>query len=383
MAIQTEPTRIQIPFADSGTKNVIPDTNSTPSASQAASWTDGFPAQCSLPLSAGGIPPARADFNGIFNTMTQSERFLQEGGVWAWDATVDYGTNRLVLGSDGLLYWSIAQSGPNVGGAQDPTADASHTYWISPKVPTMDTGDNSKTSVNSEWVRAWYSTLILPSDFYVDVVNGDDSNDGRSALTAKKTIGAMEAFLGGAGVFPPQNVNIHIASGTYPEMVRGVFGISVTYSFASGSKIAGTQVVGSGRTVVIDGDVTITNGQIWSQDNAYITLGVANKTLNLTFDNVSAVGLIRGQGGRIVIDYYATAVNLIFNSCTVSGGTVSSESNGFVNFSRSSGTTLTWSGTVTGRKYRGIVLSAIVGVGGANVIPGTTAGTVDSTSFYS
>ena len=45
MAIQTEPTRIQIPFADSGTKNTIPATNSTPSASQAASWTDGFPTQ--------------------------------------------------------------------------------------------------------------------------------------------------------------------------------------------------------------------------------------------------------------------------------------------------------------------------------------------------
>lgn len=57
MAIQNEPTRIQIPFADSGTKNVIPDTNPTPSASQAASWTDGFPTQCSLPLASGGIPP--------------------------------------------------------------------------------------------------------------------------------------------------------------------------------------------------------------------------------------------------------------------------------------------------------------------------------------
>lgn len=131
MAIQNEPTRIQIPFADSGTKNVIPDTNSKPSASQAASWTDGFPSQCSLPLSAGGIPPARADFNGIFNTITQSERFTQEGGIWAWDATVDYAANRLVLGSDGMLYWSIAQSGPNLGGAQNPTTDIFGVYWYS------------------------------------------------------------------------------------------------------------------------------------------------------------------------------------------------------------------------------------------------------------
>lgn len=137
MAIQTEPTRISIPFADSGTKNTIPATNSTPSASQAASWTDGFPAQCSLPLSAGGIPPARADFNGILNTMTQSERFTQEGGVWTWASTVDYGTNRMVLGSNGKIYWSVAQSGPNVGGAKNPVSD-NGTYWT--EVPT-DNGD--------------------------------------------------------------------------------------------------------------------------------------------------------------------------------------------------------------------------------------------------
>lgn len=153
MAIQNEPTRIQIPFADSGTKNVIPDTNPTPSASQAASWTDGFPSQCSLPLSAGGIPPARADFNGIFNTMSQSIRFGQEGGVWTWDATVDYAANRVVLGSDGLLYWSVAQSGPNVGGAQDPTTDDG-TYWGTPPMPTMPAGDDSQAIATTGFVGA-------------------------------------------------------------------------------------------------------------------------------------------------------------------------------------------------------------------------------------
>ena len=159
MAIQNEPTRIQIPFADSGTKNVIPDTNPTPSASQAASWTDGFPSQCSLPLSAGGIPPARADFNGIFNTMSRSERFTQEGGIWAWDATVDYAANRLVLGSDGLLYWSVAQSGPNVGGAQDPTTDDG-TYWGTPSMPTMPAGDDSQAVATTGFVGAAINIAI-------------------------------------------------------------------------------------------------------------------------------------------------------------------------------------------------------------------------------
>ena len=161
MAIQNQPTRIQIPFADSGTKNVIPDTNPTPSASQAASWTDGFPAQCSLPLSAGGIPPARADFNGILNAMTQSIRYGQEGGVWTWSAAVDYGVNRMVLGSDGLLYWSVAQSGPNVGGAQDPTTDDG-TYWGTPSIPTMPAGDNSQAAATTSFVGAAINNIAIP-----------------------------------------------------------------------------------------------------------------------------------------------------------------------------------------------------------------------------
>ena len=160
MAIQNEPSRITTPFAASGTKNTIPDTQSSPSASQAASWTDGFPSQCSLPLSAGGIPPARADFNGIFNTMSQSIRFGQEGGVWTWDATVDYAANRVVLGSDGLLYWSVAQSGPNLGGAQDPTLDTAQTYWASPKVPTMPAGDDSQAVATTGFVRAAINIAI-------------------------------------------------------------------------------------------------------------------------------------------------------------------------------------------------------------------------------
>ena len=128
MAIQSQPSRISEPFAGSGSKNAIPATNATPSASQAASWASGFPPECSQPISAGGCPVPRNDMNGVLNQLSQDYSFRQDGGVWAWSALADYGTNRLVLGSDGLLYWSVAQSGPNVGGAQDPTTD-NGTYW--------------------------------------------------------------------------------------------------------------------------------------------------------------------------------------------------------------------------------------------------------------
>ena len=152
MAIQSQPGFIPAPFANSGTKNVIPETMPTPSASAAASWTDGFPTVCSLPLASGGIPPARADFNGLFNSITQAQAFYQSGGIYEWDATIDYDAQRIVRGSNGLLYRSMAQSGPNTGaGAVDPTADDG-TYWGTPLIPTMPAGDNSQAAATTSFV---------------------------------------------------------------------------------------------------------------------------------------------------------------------------------------------------------------------------------------
>lgn len=160
MAIQSQPGFIPAPFANSGTKNVIPETMPTPSASAAASWTDGFPTVCSLPLASGGIPPARADFNGLFNSITQAQAFYQSGGVYAWDATVDYDVQRLVRGSDGLLYWSMAQSGPNTSaGAVNPTTDDG-TYWGTPSMPTMPAGDDSQAVATTGFVGAAINIAI-------------------------------------------------------------------------------------------------------------------------------------------------------------------------------------------------------------------------------
>ena len=160
MAIQSQPSRISEPFAGSGTKNVIPATNATPSASQAASWASGFPPECSQPISAGGCPVPRDDMNGVLNWLSQGFAFGQDGGVWEWSALADYDVRRLVLGSDGALYWSVAQSGPGTAaGAQNPAANAAagdYTYWhvagphgfttpISISSPSINQGDTPAT----------------------------------------------------------------------------------------------------------------------------------------------------------------------------------------------------------------------------------------------
>lgn len=160
MAIQSQPSRISEPFAGSGTKNTIPATNATPSASQAASWASGFPPECSQPISAGGCPVPRNDVNGVLNQLSQDYAFRQDGGVWAWSALADYAVNRLVLGSDGLLYWSMAQSGPNTGaGAVNPTTDDG-TYWGTPSMHTMPAGDDSQAVATTGFVGAAINIAI-------------------------------------------------------------------------------------------------------------------------------------------------------------------------------------------------------------------------------
>lgn len=306
MAIQNEPTRIQIPFADSGTKNVIPDTNSTPSASQAASWTDGFPSQCSLPLSAGGIPPARADFNGIFNTMSQSIRFGQEGGVWTWDATVDYAANRVVLGSDGLLYWSVAQSGPNVGGAQDPTTDDG-TYWQAMRTRTMPALDSSAAVATTEWVR----TAAGNGALYVDSTNGNDANDGLSQAHAVKTIAqALTLWKNKTGT-----ACINIASGTYAENLDFANNLSASC------------------ILYLQGNVTL-SGRILIDGVACYIYGLSSTLTIAPSDTSIPISVFDGGLLRVSCNVSATGTNcsnlvlLSGNSTVVCSGQMSIVSNG-------------------------------------------------------
>jgi hypothetical protein len=78
------PSRFPIPFgASAGASYIrtIPTDPVTPSGSDApASLTEGFPPECFLPESSGGIPPNGKDFNGILNQITAMCRWLAAGG---------------------------------------------------------------------------------------------------------------------------------------------------------------------------------------------------------------------------------------------------------------------------------------------------------------
>ena len=381
MAIQSQPSRIPEPFAGSGTKNTIPATNTTPSASQAASWASGFPPECSQPISAGGCPVPRNDVNGVLSQLSQDYAFRQDGGVWEWSALADYDTERVVRGSDGLLYYAVAQSGPGVAaGAQDPTLDTAHIYWASPNVLTMPATDSSSAAASTAWVNDWFlNKIILPQDFYVDTANGDDNNDGFSAATAKKTLKGVYDLLD-AGISIKYNyIGIKIAPGVYTgadNQIRGVTNVVTDVQANEGTVITDVSPYISDFTrVVMRGS--------WQFNDATIQVSYGSQLqfangANITFDNLSNKNSIYVYVNALVFQKYGSSVSFAFTGSNSGSTNVQVSYGSAISFYG----TNTWSGSFTGKRYDVFVNSFVRGVGGANVIPGTTAGTATQNSYF-
>lgn len=79
----TNPQLITTPFAENGTKNTIPESGSA--EPQLATMQAGFPKITQLPINEGGIPPERADFNGILNLYGQHLVHLNKGLPYEFD----------------------------------------------------------------------------------------------------------------------------------------------------------------------------------------------------------------------------------------------------------------------------------------------------------
>lgn len=135
------PTKIQLPFANAGTKNTIPVTSSpTPGL---ASYTDGFPAINSIPVASGGVAPVREDFNGIFNAITAVQQWQSAGGHFYYDAAFStaiggYPKGCTLLSSTSDDIWLSAAENNTV----DPNAGPS-ANWIAISQPKYIVGGGS------------------------------------------------------------------------------------------------------------------------------------------------------------------------------------------------------------------------------------------------
>ena len=148
-----QPNKIPLAFAASGDKNVIPESTETTGL---ASWRDGFPAITSVPFSEGGIAPKRADFNGIFNALSQAVMWMQQGGVYAYDVNTDYEAGNVVLDVGGM-YVANAGNGPSSVVVQ-PSSDTTGATW---KLVRLDLATQSVAGYMSAADKTKVDSVIL------------------------------------------------------------------------------------------------------------------------------------------------------------------------------------------------------------------------------
>ena len=111
-----QPQAISQPFAQNGDKNVIPVKND--GTTGAASESLGFPPVTSVPVAQGGIPPARKDFNGIFNVLSNQYFYLQNGGSFTFnqdvsDAIGGYPVDAILRYTDNDVSYQVRSLIPN------------------------------------------------------------------------------------------------------------------------------------------------------------------------------------------------------------------------------------------------------------------------------
>lgn len=106
----------------------IPDTDADEGR---MAWDVGFPAETSQPIAAGGVPPRRLDMNGLGNRLSQHILWQQSGGLYNWNASLDYPAGAHVLGSNGQEYIALAANGPSTSNAKNPVSDVNFTVWKS------------------------------------------------------------------------------------------------------------------------------------------------------------------------------------------------------------------------------------------------------------
>ena len=118
-----QPTLMNVPFANSGAKNSIPQNTTTLGK---ASLVNGFPTETSMPLADGGIPPQRADFNGMLYWLSSFAVYQQSGGKFTYNSTLDYDPPSIIYYDDDL-WWCKQRNGVSTV-VKPPGSDSN--YWI-------------------------------------------------------------------------------------------------------------------------------------------------------------------------------------------------------------------------------------------------------------
>lgn len=146
------PTKIQLPFAASGDRVVIPVASQIPITDGRASFATGFVPLNATPLSAGGVAPFETDFNGIFFQITAVQQWQCAGGIFKYDAAFStaiggYPKYAVLMGATGVEYLNLVDNN-----STDPDS-LSAANWGSRQGITPNQFDDSQRLATTAFVR--------------------------------------------------------------------------------------------------------------------------------------------------------------------------------------------------------------------------------------
>lgn len=254
MTYNVQPAIDAVPLGTSADVRAIPA--SPVSGTGQASQSDLFPAETSQPVASGGLPPSRLDFNALFKLLGASTYFIQHGGVFGYDATLDYDKGALVRYSD-VLYMAVAANGTSeAAGAVTPGTDAD--VWLElggSEGPWATDRDFKLTDYDASHSTATYQlnqgntvfTVTLPASLDVQAL---------ASGTAASGIAYEIAQSGNAYHVTVTGVASAISADNPSAVLDGVTGLTASRHVTSSVSTQQTAVLRTGASVPSGSGIT-------------------------------------------------------------------------------------------------------------------------------
>lgn len=191
------PTLINTPFAQNGDKSIIQETAG--SEPNSATWEFGFPVITSEPISSGGLPPKRVDFNGALNTITANIVHQSKGLMYEFDAAYaakigGYPLNaRLVLTTGEIVRSTVAAN------TNDPNTNMTGWVLVNNMIEAQSVSDMSAIENPTDGMR------VFVKSHYEGYELGSGTYQFEQLSTKTPNGGAWIAGQGGVWVLISEN----------------------------------------------------------------------------------------------------------------------------------------------------------------------------------
>lgn len=261
------PTLIPIPFANTGGKNIIPNTvNPTPGG---ADFPNGFGPLTRTPIAAGGIPPSGLDMNGILNTITAIQQWQCAGGYFKYDSAFSaliggYPKYAVLTGASGTVYVNQVENNttnPESSGIGWAVMLGSYSGFVS---YTSNTTLNATHSGMLIAISAAGVSLALPAANSVKqgatvtiiALNNGFVTSANNIVWFDMSITSITMLFGETCEFTSNGTNWYVSGGGLG--VRPL-GVHQTWQDVSGARALGaTYTNNAGRPIVVTVSATST-----------------------------------------------------------------------------------------------------------------------------